>query len=306
MTNLTAPVNQSLIIANVVGGLGNQMFQYACARALSIELELPLKVTLDMFGSYTSHYGPELERVFALELDVADPIELKRMIGGLRVRPAVRRALVSGYLSPLRSRLFVVEPHYYYWNGLGDRVRKGGYLQGYWQSEHYFSRYATTIRQDFTFRQSANVGNCEIERAIRNSVAVSVHVRRGDYVSNTKALSWHGVCSAEYYLRAMESISHRIPGARFFAFSDDLDWVAETILPRYPDLVLVDKYRGENSYNDMRLMSMCQHHIIANSTFSWWGAWLNPDLNKIVIAPTQWFASGVDDSDLIPSSWERL
>lgn len=299
-------MSHPVIIANIIGGLGNQMFQYACVRALAVELELPLKVTQDMFGVYTSHYGPELERVFSLTLDVAQPAELQKMIGVLRVSPAIRRAFVSKVLAPLRGRHFIVEPHYRYWSGLRDRARAGGYLQGYWQSERYFIKHATTIRNDFTFRQPPTGHNAVLASVILDTAAVSVHIRRGDYVNNAKTLSLHGVCPPDYYFNAIESLRKRVPGARFFAFSDDLRWVADVLLPRYPDLILVDKNKGENSYNDIRLMALCQHHIIANSSFSWWGAWLNPSPKKIVIAPRQWFLNGTNDTDLIPSSWIRL
>lgn len=299
-------MSHPVIIANIVGGLGNQMFQYACARALAEELELPLKVTQDMFGVYTSHYGPELERVFSLSLDVAQPAELQKMIGALRVSPTVRRALASKVLAPLRGRHFILEPHYRYWDGLRDRARAGGYLHGYWQSERYFVKHATTIRNDFKFKQPPAGYSAALARSILGSAAISVHIRRGDYVNNAKTLSWHGVCPPEYYFNAIENLRKRVPGATFFVFSDDLRWVADVLLPRYPDLILVDQNGGENSYNDMRLMSMCRHHVIANSSFSWWGAWLNANPDKIVIAPKQWFANGTETVDLIPDAWETF
>lgn len=295
-----------MIIANIVGGLGNQMFQYACARALAVELNLPLKVTQDMFGVYKSHYGPELEKVFSLSLDVAQPAELQQMVGMLRVSPKVRRALVSKVLALLRGKHFILEPHYRYWGGLRDHACAGGYLQGYWQSERYFEQHSAMIRSDFTFRQPLFGARAELARIILDSDAVSVHVRRGDYVSNSKTSSWHGTCSQEYYFNAIESLKDRVPGARFFVFSDDMKWAADVLSPRYPDLILVDINKGENSYNDMHLMSLCRHHIIANSTFSWWGAWLNANHAKIVIAPKRWFANGMDAHDLLPSSWEQM
>lgn len=295
-----------MIIVNLIGGLGNQMFQYACARALSIELRMPLKVTLDMFGAYTSHNGPELEHVFSLELDVAQPAELRRMIGTLRVSPTVRRALAIKLFTPLRGTHFIAEPHYCYWDGLLDRARAGGYLQGYWQSERYFLKHTATIRSDFTFRQSPCGQNAELAHTILNSVAVSIHVRRGDYVSNAKAFAMQGTRTPEYYFKAIKTLRQRVPEARLFAFSDDPQWVAEVLAPRYPDLVLIDHNRNKDSYNDMRLMSLCRYHIIANSSFSWWGAWLNPDPGKIVIAPRNWFANGTDSTDLIPDTWIRL
>lgn len=295
-----------MIISNIIGGLGNQMFQYASARALSIDLNQTLKVTQDMFGIYNSHYGAELERVFNLKLNVAQPAELKKVIGPLRTKPEVRRALASKHLAPLRGKSFIVEPHYHYWQGLQDRVRQGGYLQGYWQSERYFSTHATKLRREFTFRPALTGRNAETARMILDGAAVSVHVRRGDYISNAKTLSMHGTCSPEYYFAAIDAMLERVPQARLFAFSDDPQWVAEVLAPRYPSLVLVDHNRGEHSYNDMHLMSLCRHHIIANSSFSWWGAWLNPNPDKMVIAPRQWFANGTDAKDLLPPTWERM
>jgi Glycosyl transferase family 11 len=299
-------MSHPIIIANIVGGLGNQMFQYANARALAVEFGMPLKVTQDMFGVYTSHYGPELERVFSLTLDITPSSELKKMIGVLRVSPIVRRLLASNMFSLLRDKHFIVEPHYHYWDGLRDQARTGGYLQGYWQSERYFSNHLATIRSDFIFRQPATGYAAELASVILSTASVSVHVRRGDYVNNAKALSFHGICSPEYYFNAIEILLKRVPRARFFAFSDDPKWVSDVLLPRYPDLTLVDQNKGENSYNDMRLMSLCQHHIIANSSFSWWGAWLNANPDKIVIAPARWFANGGSVADLIPEKWELL
>ena len=296
-----------MIIANLVGGLGNQMFQYACARSLAADLELPLKVSLDMFKAYASfHNGPELERAFSLELDIAHPDDLRRMIGMMRVLPTVRRALASKVLAPLRGKRFITEHHFSYWDGLLDQARTGGYLQGYWQSERYFVKHAASIRNDFTFRQPQTEYNSELARTIRDCVAVSIHVRRGDYVSDAKTLSVYGTCTPEYYFKAIEYLCQGIPDARLFVFSDDPKWVAEVLVPRYPGLVLVEHNRGDSSYNDMRLMSMCRHHIIANSSFSWWGAWLNSSKNKIVVAPRLWFLNGTNDCDLIPSSWIRV
>lgn len=300
------PDKLPMLITNIVGGLGNQMFQYACGRALELELKLPLKVTQDMFGVYWSHYGPEIERVFSLSLEAAQPDELAQMIGGLRTSPRIRRALVSKVLAPLRGRNFIVEPHSAYWEGLRDRLQGGGYMQGYWQNERYFSAHSATIRNDFTFKRPLTDFNASTAKAIRDSAAVSVHIRRGDYVSVPKTLSWHGVCQPEYYLGAIEVLRNRIPGARFFVFSDDLKWVSDVLLPSNPDLILVDQNKGKSSYIDMHLMSLCHHHIIANSSFSWWGAWLNARPNKIVIAPKQWLASGTDSRVFIPSTWEQM
>lgn len=295
-----------MIICNLVGGLGNQMFQYACARALSLNLNAPLKFTTDTFDTYNSHNGFELESVFGLRLEIASRQDLARLVGWWRSLPVVRRALAKSPYSWLAGRRFLGEPHFMYWPALLERARQGGYLQGYWQSERYFSEHAERIRTDFSFKEDLKGANLQIAHAILQGSAISIHIRRGDYVSNPKTLSVHGICHPDYYHAAIETLLQRCPGARLFAFSDDPQWVSQVLSPRYPGLVLVNQNKGKESYNDMRLMSMCHHHIIANSSFSWWGAWLNPKPEKIVFAPNRWFVNGRDTSDLIPAGWERM
>ena len=295
-----------MIISNLVGGLGNQMFQYACARSLSLELDLPLKFCTDTFGAYNAHNGFELTRVFKLNLEIANTGDLAALIGWTQSFPSVRRALEKRSFSYLASHRFLSESHLKHGASLRDLVRKGGYLHGYWQSERYFASHAAQIRADFKFPQDLCEVNLHIANIISQRTAISVHIRRGDYVSNAKTLAVHGTCSPEYYQVAIDTLLQRCPGAQLIAFSDDPRWTSEVLLPRYPAMVLVEHNRGVDSYIDMRLMSMCQHHIIANSSFSWWGAWLNPSPSKMVIAPSRWFADGRDSSDLVPEGWEKM
>ena len=130
-------------------------------------------------------------------------------------------------------------------------------------------------------------------------------MRRGDYVSNKKTNSMHGVCSLDYYRNAIKTILKRVENPVFFVFSDDIAWVKNNLVIDAPN-VFIDHNSCMESYNDMRLMSLCQHHIIANSSFSWWGAWLGTNSNKIVIAPKQWFAHTKSTDDLIPVAWLKL
>lgn len=295
-----------MIIFNLSGGLGNQMFQYACGCSISLQLCVPVHYITDSFGEYGSHNGFELERVFGLKLQIADRDELAQVVGRVRSHPAVRRAFGKMPFPFLSGPDFILEPHFHYWPELIDKLRQGGYVQGYWQSASYFERYSAAIREDFTFCTELSPENQRIARKIEQCNAVSIHVRRGDYVSNRKTLALHGVCSPDYYRHAIESILSRVPDARLFAFTDDPQWVREVLMPEYPELHLVDFNNGVESYNDMRLMSLCRHHIVANSSFSWWGAWLNAREDKVVIAPKQWFSKERNTKDLIPASWERL
>jgi hypothetical protein len=295
-----------MIVCNLIGGLGNQMFQYACARALSLDLNFPLKFCTDSFYLYNAHNGFELANVFGLNIEIASDADLVRLIGKGRSLPILRRILAKKNFSWYAGRRFLREPDFGHFSNLFEQARNGGYLHGYWQSELYFSKHTESIRSDFAFKDELQGANFELANSIAQSCSVSLHVRRGDYVSNSKTLSIHGTCTPEYYFKAIDSMLKRFPDARFFAFSDDLLWVSQVLTPRYPSLVLVKHNEGPMSYNDMRLMSLCRHHIIANSSFSWWGAWLNSRPDKVVIAPAKWFADGRDIKYLIPVSWECL
>lgn len=267
---------------------------------------MPLKFSTDTFGAYNTHNGYELARVFGLKLEIASGEDLAGLIGWGRSFPLARRVLAKRPFSWLAGQSFLAEPHFRYWPALCERARQGGYLQGYWQSERYFASHAAHIRTDFTFRDDLSGANLRIAHAISQRTAISVHVRRGDYVTNSKTLSVHGACSLEYYHAAIGTLLLRIPDAQLVAFSDDPQWVSEVLRPHYPRMILVDHNNGIESYNDMRLMSMCRHHVIANSSFSWWAAWLNASPDKIVISPKRWFADGRLNPDLIPDSWLKI
>lgn len=292
-----------MIISQVIGGLGNQMFQYAAARALSLAHDVPLRLDVSGFAGYGLHQGFELERVFDITVAPASPEDL-RMVLGWQSPASVRRLLGRPVLGWLRSRNFVVEPHFHYWPGIRE-IAPPCYLTGYWQSERYFADAAATIRADFTFRQPLSGRNLELAGEIGAANAVSLHVRRGDYASNAKTLATHGLCPVEYYEAAIDHIARHVDAPHFFLFSDEPDWLRANLRVHHP-VQYVDHNRGAESYNDMRLMSLCRHHIIANSSFSWWGAWLNPDPGKIVVAPRKWFANDNVTQDLFPEGWVML
>lgn len=289
-----------MIIANLIGGLGNQMFQYASGRALSLRLSEPLRLDVSGFAGYGLHQGFELSRVFACNPEIATEEEVLDLLGW-RASWHARRILMRPSLAMLHGTRLVVEPHFHYWLGIKE-VSHNAYLAGYWQSEKYFSDASETIRADFTFRHPLSRKNAELAGKIGQTMAVSLHVRRGDYVSDTKANAAHGLCSLEYYRAAVLHMAEHVERPEFFVFSDDIAWVKENLKIDFP-CRYVDHNQGAESYNDMRLMSLCRHHVIANSSFSWWGAWLNPNPEKIVVAPRKWFADDKHVEDLYPAGW---
>lgn len=291
-----------MIITRLIGGLGNQMFQYAAGKALACRHGVEVKVDLSELNKsaanqYTQrHY--ELG-IFASGIQVANDKDLKPFAegDGSRIRRELQRRLPF-----LFNTLCAVESGAAYHPKFVS-YPKNTCLQGFWQSERYFKDYEQEIRKDFRFRESVIEACKPIASRIRSCQAVSLHVRRGDYVSNPSANQFHGLCSPRYYSDAVDHIAGTEKSMELFVFSDDIAWCRENLSFGYP----VHFMETNSAYEDLYLMSQCRHHIIANSSFSWWGAWLNDRSNKIVVAPKQWFLDpSVNTSDIIPAAWVKL
>lgn len=290
-----------MIVGNLIGGLGNQMFQYACGLALSRERGDTFKVATDQFDGYRLHQGVELQRAFALELQEASSDELRQLLGPFS-SPALRRVLAK---TPkwIRPTSFVSEPHFQYWSGIRD-VPVDTYLHGYWQSERYFAHQTAAVRNTFRFKELQGA-DAVLSDSIRRDPAIGLHVRRGDYVSSAKNRRIYTACDVGYYDRALEHM--RLAGApsRMFAFSDDPAWVRQMLVPKWKGLQVVEQTTAP--WVDMCLLSRCSHIVIANSSFSWWAAWLGDVSRKVVVAPDRWFVSAkIDTRDLVPATWVRL
>jgi hypothetical protein len=181
--------------------------------------------------------------------------------------------------------------------------RGTSYLDGYFQSEKYFHDIADQLRQDFTLAKPFQGKTLEIANTIKNdSNAVSLHVRRGDYLIHR---DFGGIVTEEYYQRAIDHIRDQLPAAKFYVFSDDITW-CRSELPLGPLATFVS-HPELKDFEELILMSLCQHHIIANSSFSWWGAWLGQNPEKTVIAPQKWSNLHEDwYKDIIPDLWIRI
>jgi len=292
-----------MVISHILGGIGNQMFQFATARALSLSKGQPLYLDIYDFDGYTLHNGFQLDSVFDLNVEYADSILINRTIG-FRNQKLIKRLIRRPLLKYFRGKHFVMEPHSQYWPQITSSP-DDCYLYGYWQSEKYFKAFENIIRNDFTFRGVLDSQNSALEDKIRRTSSISVHIRRGDYISNSNTSKIMDVCRPAYYEEAIRKIGQQLDAPHCYIFSDDMQWVRENLSIPYPVEYVEQNYR-KNSYLDMQLMSTCKHHVIANSSFSWWGAWLNPDPKKIVIAPTKWFVNSNNDYDLLPPTWIRI
>lgn len=292
-----------MIILRLMGGLGNQMFQYAYGRAVAhrIGVELALDIS---DSTLTIHQGFELNRVFGIQAKIAMESDIRNVLGWQHseiIRKVIRKSGLAFIF-----KCWIDEPHFHFSPEM-LLVPDNTYLRGYWQSEKYFEDTVDLIRRDLTFRTPVSGLNVIISNQIQDDSysAISLHVRRGDYVNNSAVSQVHGACPAAYYYAAMQYLAERVKNPFFYVFSDDKDWISDHFEASYPHM-FVTHNRGESSYEDMRLMSLCRHHIIANSSFSWWGAWLNSDPEKIVVAPRNWFADESCGHDLFPRNWTAL
>jgi hypothetical protein len=298
----------SLVVTRLMGGLGNQMFQYAAGRALALRCAVDLK--LDVTGFATK--GPHTRRTyelgsFAIKASLAGEADLARFGRSANLRSAWRERLMRSLrvdVGRSGSQIYR-EPHFRFDPAVA-KLRAPIYLDGYWQTEKYFLHIADQLRREFALQTPLVGTNATLAAQISATNAVSLHVRRGDYVSDPTTNRYHGVCSLDYYQRAVEFIKGRTEAPHVFIFSDDPEW-SRTYLRFSAPTTFVDVNSPDNGVADLRLMSGCRHHILANSSFSWWGAWLNPSTAKIVIAPSRWFADAAHDTqDLIPPAWVRL
>jgi hypothetical protein len=186
------------------------------------------------------------------------------------------------------------------------KVSGNVYLEGYWGTEKYFKEIEAIIRRELTVGTEPSPVNKAMAEHICQAPAVSIHIRRGDFVSNSTTHKFHGMCSAEYYNMAVDKMAQMVGKPHFFIFSDEPQWAQDNLKLKFPATFVTHNSANED-YEDLRLMSLCKYHIIANSTFSWWGTWLNTAPDRIVLAPRKWLNDpGIDTSDVLPDSWIKL
>ena len=290
-----------MIILRIAGGLGNQMFQYAFARSLSLRVGQPVMYDVEPIENGLSHNGLELNQVFAIQIQTATSADFRNVLGVFG-RPLVRKILRQQVSSAIRPASIFVESSSRYMPAV-ERLSGNNYICGYWQSERYFAEHSDVIRNDFKFTNPLSIDNQRLIDKIVTSESVSIHIRRGDYIANKSAASTYAACDGRYYLTAVRLIAEKYKEPTFYVFSDEPQWARDNLHIDFPTVV-VDTNTSKMNYVDMQLMAACKSNIIANSTFSWWGAWLNSNRNKTVVAPKCWFNSNtVDTGDLIPRSW---
>lgn len=283
------------VYVRLFGGMGNQLFQYACARAVALRNDAELVLDSRQTDARGGHWTYALDH-FQISARRGSEAELP---------PAKSRKLAYA-----AWRLLQRPPRFVRETGLGVNANiltlgSTCYLHGYFQSERYFADHVDHIRADLSFRTPASLENQKWMAEIRGANAVSLHLRRGDYMANSKGT--YATCDAQYYARALDQLGKvGVNDPTIFIFSDDPDWARENLsLPC--ETRIVDCNDGAHAYEDLRLIAACKHNITANSTFSWWGAWLNANTDKRVIAPQNWFAADKPQNpDILPQGWIAL
>jgi len=280
-----------MITIKLKGGLGNQMFQYATGRYLSIENKSDLFLYKDFENNTDTERNYELSE-FNVNENLTDKFK-------------------SNFINKI-LRKFYFDYHPNFLNKLGQEIseNKNVYLSGFFQSEKNFKSIRDILLKDFTLKEESK---SDLFKEKSNQISnhpnsISLHVRRGDYAKNSKTNKYHGVCSPSYYKKAVDFIKEKTAdGSRFYIFSDDINWVNTELLPELNIDAEIISSKGLSMQEEMILMSKCNHNIIANSSFSWWGAWLNQNNDKIVITPTPWVDKKPNPHpNILPEEWITL
>lgn len=293
-----------MIVSRLSGGLGNQLFQYATGRSLAARTGAELKLDSSWIDARDSKAPGRYELgCFAVDAEVSPVWK----VGRLRASKSLRRALQAVRPSRRPFLRVIVEPSDLAFEPAVLAAGDNTYLVGYWQFEEYFKEHEALIRRELQFVPRLRVENARLAREIERANAVSVHVRRGDYVTSERHSRMIGALTPDYYRQAVDFIAERVGDIRLFVFSDDPAWCAANLRFRKRTVLVEHNSAPERAFEDLRLMSLCSHHVIANSTFSWWGAWLNPSRTKLIVAPRQWLRDPVlNRTRSLPHGWIRL
>jgi hypothetical protein len=273
-----------VVVAKLYGGLGNQMFQYAAA--IGVADRLATEPFVD--ASWFRRVGPQVGRTYGLSAFGIEPrVPLPHRLRLLLQPPEIIREDDLPTLEALAPR------------------RGSVLLDGYWQSPAYFTGSEARVREALRFRTPPTSAHVQLLARVGSSESVSVHVRRGDYTA-PKRQQRFGLLSIDYYRAAMEMIATRVADAWFLVFSDDLDWCREAFADMRR-LELAPPVSDDRAHEHLRMMAACKHHVTANSSFSWWGAWLEQQPDSLVVAPKTWYADpSIGEAGLVPPDWIRL
>lgn len=289
-----------MIITNLKGGLGNQMFQYAAGYALAQEIDQPHLINITQYNTDKDSKN-ETKRDFELyQFKISSPIARQEDIYRIRGKKNSFLNLINTFNSFLLNRKYIDFPIQKYFDS------KDIYLDGYFQSERFFLKYRTELLSEFSLKEELKTTEYKkLEKKLqKDKNSVSIHIRRGDYITNQSANKYHGTLNLEYYKNAIKKI--KVENKNVYVFSDEIDWVKENFKFLPKSSFFVSQY-NLSSGQEIILMSLSKNNIVANSSFSWWGAWLNKQEDKKVIAPKRWTLGDARvNNDIIPQTWIKI
>ena len=297
-----------MIIISIFGGLGNQMFQYACGKSLAeklgVELKLDISHLIDRTPRENFTYRDFELGQFQIKDQIATPDEVRKFIPNLwnASQFVIQFYKVIRYFN---GNNYYFEKKKYQYENRFESIKANTYLYGYFQSEKYFIQNKYLITNSFKLKNNLDIYNNTLLSKINSENSVSVHIRRGDFLQS----SFNLLDVKSYYEKAIDFIQNKIENPVFYFFTNDFEWTKENFDRFDINKTIINHNNGDKSYIDMVLMSSCKHNICANSSFSWWGAWLNQHSDKIIIAPKQWFKNQEDTFltyDMIPENWLQL
>jgi len=281
------------------------MFQYAFGKALAIKNNTELTLSTSYlqsklpFKRWTTPMQYELD-IFRLKANLEENIFSNKLYPFAKMEHLLREKMNDSKMNVVKETQFHFQP------ALLD-APDNSFVKGNFQSEKYFESIESVIRDEFKFTKQLDLENLKWKNEILNSNSVSIHIRRGDYISLKQNANKFAQIPLSYYQNAITYISQNSPSSVFFVFSDDIKWVKENLISDAPLHFIENNNTPQTSHFDMQLMSLCKHNIICNSTFSWWSAWLNNNPQKMVIAPQNWFADiSINSQDIIPDEWIKL
>jgi hypothetical protein len=294
-----------MIIVNLKGGLGNQMFQYAAGRRLSEIHKTELKLDCSFLSSRDQGEHVTLRAYELSALKIKAEVASNEEVRKLKNFP---NRVMSKFI-PFYSHNPYVKERYFHFDHAIMTLKDNRYLDGHWMSEKYFKDIEPIIRREFAFQNQVLASAKELESRINNSNAVCIQVRRGDYVTNPNVAKVHGATSMEYYNNAIAFVQNKIKDPVFFVFSDDSNWCVENFKGLSPAFFVEKELENSTATNSdyLQLMKQCKHFVISNSTFAWWGAWLSDHRDKTVIAPREWFSlKSIRTEDIYPEAWQKI
>jgi len=284
-----------MIITKIQGGLGNQLFQYALGRNLTIKNNVELKLDRTDYDKKDRYREYGLDN-FNINSRIASVEEINRFYNDWE-------KIKNKFTTPYKRSVVVNLGYEFNKNIL--KLTDNVYLYGYWPSEKYFIEIRDILKNEFTLKKDLSKDSQNLTKELTEKNSISIHIRRADYLKNEKFSKIFTVLDLDYYRQSIKLIATKINNPIFYIFSDDIEWAKSNLVIPYP--VFFSSTPNIPDYEELIIMSKCKHNIIANSSFSWWAAWLNDNPKKTIIAPKQWLKDPeINTKDLIPSSWIRI